>query len=94
MSRAGKTETHRGAGKVYLGEQFISDVEYELRITQTFMDSGVEGSSRVDLIIKPTETIGALIGLERYTLLLSDGRKQLFYVRTSFGECRATGGPQ
>ena len=91
------TERLTGKGKVYKGQQFIADVEFELRIqskskeTVSFTTTGsIPDFSDVHLRINPLSAISDQSGPERLTLHLSEGRKQDFF---AWGECKATGGP-
>jgi hypothetical protein len=94
------TETLRGAGKVFKGQQFIADVHYELQIHSHYNTTRtMEGEGRylagktVQLRISPSSAITEHFGVERLTLYMSDGRKQDFFVATSEGDCTGTGGP-
>jgi hypothetical protein len=93
------SETMHGYGKIFKGQDFINDVQYDLRIQskvrkiETLTSSDViRDFSDVRLRITPATAITRHLG-ERLTLHMSDGRKQDFFVRTSEGECKATGGP-
>ena len=89
-----------GQGKVFNGQKYISDVQYELEIyshyrdTQTLTGSGkLLVGKEVRLRINPRAALSGQVGTDRLTLQMSDGRKQDFFVTSSSGECKATGGP-
>jgi hypothetical protein len=93
------SETMRGDGKIFKGQQFIADVQYDLRIqsnfrrTDSLTSSGmIQGLSDVHLRINPAKAVTPYFG-DLLTLQMSDGRKQDFFVSTSDGDCKATGGP-
>ena len=94
------TETLRGEGKVFKGQEFIADVHYELQIRSHYNTTRtMEGEGRylagktVQLRIRPSTAVTGQFGVERLTLHMSDGRKQDFFVVTSEGDCKGTGGP-
>ena len=89
-----------GKGKVFNGQQFIADVQYEIQIHSRYKNTGThtsEGKSLVGqdvrLRIIPATAVSGLFGPERLTLHMNDGRKQDFFVSSSAGDCTATGGP-
>jgi hypothetical protein len=94
------TEKLSGEGKVFNRQQFVADVQYEHWTRSNYNDnptldgktSRVLVSQEVDLRISPAAAISALMG-ERLMLHMSDGRKQDFFVTTSQGDCKGTGGP-
>lgn len=90
-----------GTGKVFKGQEFIADVQYDHRIVQRF-NEGVTSSgpyriptgSIIHLRIKPSSAIAAYCSsADMLTLHMSDGKKQNFYATSSNGDCQATGGP-
>jgi hypothetical protein len=93
------SEKLSGQGKVLKAQQFIADVHYELQIDSHFKTTQtLEGESRfpagksVQIRISPATAVSGYLG-DRLTLHMSDGQKQDFLVRTSDGDCKATGGP-
>ena len=94
------SEKLSGEGKVLKGQQFIADVHYELQIDSHFKatrttegdESRFLAGKSVQLRISPATAISGYFG-ERLTLQMRDGQKQDFLVRTSKGDCTATGGP-
>jgi hypothetical protein len=94
------SERLRGEGKVFKGHQFIADVHYELLIHSVYKTTRtMEGEGRylagktVQLHIGPSTAVSGYFGVERLTLHMSEGRKLDFFVATSEGHCKGTGGP-
>jgi hypothetical protein len=85
--------TYRGSGKVYKEQQFIGEVEYEVRQTRNFARGGTPTGLETSIRISPPEVVAAYFGADRLTLHMADGKKQNFIVQTSDGHCIATGGP-
>ena len=90
-----------GKGKVYKGQQFIADVQYEHRTLSKYQENRTPDgktsrllvSQKVQLQISPASAISGHFGVDRLTLHMNDGRKQDFFVSTGAGSCMATGGP-
>jgi hypothetical protein len=81
------------AGKVFKGQKFIADVQYEHQMSWEY-DRGTPTVQNVYLqIIPPTAVSPYFSTADMLTLHMSDGKKQHFYVESSDGLCRATGGP-
>jgi hypothetical protein len=85
-----------GTGKVFKGEEFIADVQYDHRITREYIKGqtldgsySIPSGATVYLHISPPLPLGA----DLLTLHMADGKKQNFYTETPDGLCRATGGP-
>ena len=74
--------TEKGSGKVYEGQEFIADVEYEVIVRS----GGVFKEAQLRII----PPIG--VSAERLTLHMSDGRKWNFYARAE-GDYEVTGDP-
>jgi hypothetical protein len=77
------SETLRGTGKVFKGEEFVAEVEYEIRDHKERHDSStltgrssVRGMTRLELVLfqAPVLTIR-----DTHTLHLADGRKLKFW---------------
>ena len=84
------TDRLSGDGKVFRGKEFLADVHYEMQIpTPSTRSPMVE----VQLRITPASIISGYFGPDCLTLHLNDGHKQNFFVITSHGDCKATGGP-
>jgi hypothetical protein len=96
------TEKLNGSGKVFKGQDFVADVEYDYRIQRTFKEIVTHTSrgtipdwSGVHLQIGSTDAIMTVMAHfgERLTLQMKDGRKQDFIGCDSGGVCAVTGGP-
>jgi hypothetical protein len=82
-----------GAGKVFKGKEFITDVQYEYRTTKQY-DKGVFISQTVHLRIQPASAINPYFAsADMLTLHMANGKKQNFCLESTNGECRGTGGP-
>jgi hypothetical protein len=80
-------------GKVFKGEEFISDVQYQYSTTKQF-DKGIPVSQTAGLSIQPTTAINPyLSSVDMLTLHMGDGKKQNFFVESSDGKCRCSGDP-
>jgi hypothetical protein len=93
-------ERFDGEGKIFKGREFIAEVHYVLHIHSHYTNPETLTSSgkllvgqTVSLSISPESALSGLFGVDRYTLQLSDGRKQEFFVSSPNGDCKATGGP-
>jgi hypothetical protein len=82
-----------GAGKVFKGQEFIAEVRYEHQMRWDY-DEGTQTVQNVYLRIIPATAVGPYCStMDMLTLHMGDGKKQNFYVESSDGLCRATGGP-
>jgi hypothetical protein len=88
-----------GDGKVFLGQQFIADVHYDIQIQSNFKTTRtMEGEGRyfagktMQLQIDPPTAVSGYLG-ERLTLHRNDDFKQEFFVIDSHGHCQPTGEP-
>jgi hypothetical protein len=89
-----------GEGSISEKDEFIANVQYEVRIYRKVgMEHLLEGDvvrGQVDddvvIRINPITSISALVG-KRLTLHMNDGRKLDFWVASSKGDCTAFGGP-
>ena len=81
------------AGKVFDGEKFIADVQYQYRTT-TQHDRGMPVSQTVHLLIQPAAAVSPFFSSAgKLTLHMSNGKKLNFFVEYPDGRCRGTGGP-
>jgi hypothetical protein len=94
------TERLNGEGKVFKGQQFITDIHYELLIVSRYKNTRTHTSEGkllvgqdVRLRLIPSTAVSGHFGPDRLTLHMNDSRKQDFFVSTSDGDCTATGGP-
>ena len=81
------------AGKVFDGEEFIADVQYQCRTTDHH-DAGILVSKSVHLLVRPATAISPFFSTAgKLTLHMSNGKKQDFFVESLDGKCLGTGGP-
>ena len=88
-------------GRVFKGQEFVADVEYQHSTRQNYqVVNTLEGTGRVPtscdvyLRITPVAAVSPYCAtMEMLTLHMDDGKNQDFYVTSSGGACKATGGP-
>ena len=92
------SERIRGAGKVFLGPVFITDIRYEVQITSRYKTTRtVDSVNRVFLgrdirmRLSPVESIVERVGA-KLTLHFGDTRRLDFVVASEAGDCAASGG--
>jgi hypothetical protein len=89
-------ERAQGQGRVFSGERFIAEVQYDVRVYQNYDETLLLSGQRTrtptvqDIKLDITERIEAAFN-ERLTLHMADGRKLDFWALG--GEYKATGGP-
>jgi len=88
-------QTKTGIGKVFKGKQFVAEVRYEYRASEQ-SDEGTTNAGPDKVLAAVTVYLRIIPSLrvtaDLLTLHMDDGKKQDFFLTSSNGDCKATGG--
>jgi hypothetical protein len=86
------SDESKGVGKVFVGQTFVAEVQYEFSTT-TYKNGSIVRED-VHLKISPLDAIMEhFVSGTRLILHMNDGRQQNFYIVDSNGTIKPSGGP-